>query len=131
MSEGREKILVRDLEMLGSELGGHTAQCFQAAIQQLKKFIDEYIEPFICPQCGKVTKVPYNDKNPEHCIHCENDNMLTYSYLEVKRMDAQIKHLLYCANHYSKEPNNEVALATLQSLPLVTKNMFAKPEKGA
>jgi len=75
-----------------------------------------YIEPWICPDCGHVIKIPVCLKDPGRCPKCCNNRMLTYSYHEIKRMDGQLRLTLQCVEYYSKQHNGQIATETLRNL---------------
>lgn len=118
--ESRHKEMLDGLKLI-SEIGylktnnKHEAQQIKKCIELVTFSLKKYIEPWICPDCGRVTKIPYCDKNPTHCIHCQNNNMLPYGYQEVKRMDAQLR-ITYDAIQQLANEGNEVAIKASQQL---------------
>lgn len=76
----------------------------------------EYIEPWSCPDCGHVRKIPVFLKKPGECPKCLNTHMMPYAYLEQKRMDGQLRWILQCITWYSKQPNGQVATRCLKGL---------------
>lgn len=81
--------------------------------------LDNYLEPWTCPNCYTTTKIPFNHKDPQHCIKCNTNDMLSYSYLQAQRQDIQIKILLSCVNYYLSQKNKSFATKTITRLTKV------------
>ena len=87
------------------------------ALENACYWMRQYIEPWICTECGASTKVPYNKRKPRWCAQCESKNsMFPYAYTEQTRMSNQIKLLLNCAQYYAKRNGGEVAQGALRKI---------------
>jgi len=78
--------------------------------------LKEYVDPWICPHCQWVIKVPPDPKNPQRCAVCKKNDCMTYGYKEQARMNEQLKMLLSCASYYAETKDGAVAQGVLQRL---------------
>jgi len=95
-------------------------------LQDIKKVLGDYVQPWRCPDCGDMVKLPQDDANPRKChfVHpngnpCGGVHCFPYAYLEQERMHGQLELLKDCAVYYSKQSNPEVAVESLNNLAKV------------
>lgn len=88
------------------------AQSLEDAILCLR----QYMEPWRCPLCGNMEKIPKDPKRPRWCAGCNGNVAFPYAYQEQERMNIQLRMLLQCAQYYSTQPNGSIASKTLQDL---------------
>lgn len=85
-------------------------------------WLREYTEPWQCPDCGHNSKVPEFDHMPRLCSKCGSDRMLPYAYLEVERMNKQMRLMLQALNYYAKRRFGHVAMEALKKCNSVQLN---------
>lgn len=109
-----------------NQLCFHIDESHRKCIKDLIAWARAYIEPWMCPSCGKTVKVPEDRKKPRLCMGCLKEGMFPYAYLEQERMAPQLKLLLECVQHYAKTHDGEIAKYTLSQLSSVVKKPVSK-----
>ncbi|MEE8298421.1 MAG: hypothetical protein V3R67_03480 [Thermodesulfobacteriota bacterium] len=86
----------------------------------------EYIEPWQCPDCSSLFKIPENPDDKRQCPNCKNNNCFPYVYIQQEIANNRLKILLPCAVFYEKQPNGGIAKEAIMALGNVNK----VPEKA-
>lgn len=74
----------------------------------------EYVEPWRCPDCGHTMKIPEFQHDPRKCPKCGGRSMFPYAYLEIERMNKQLRLMLQCLTHYARKRHGHLAKETLR-----------------
>lgn len=101
----------------------------RALVETAINWLRQYCEPWLCPRCQNNVKVPDSDSDPRWCSRCGGKDMFPYAYLEVERMNKQMRMLLLCATHYSAKANGHYAREILAQLSEVRVTGRVKPSQ--
>jgi hypothetical protein len=122
------------IERLDSDAAFHRHQrefLFAAEIETAIHWLRNYIDPWLCPDCGHTSKVPDSDHDPRACPRCNGNRMFPYSYLEAERMNKQLTLMLQGLTYYAQKSNGHMAKKILKEISEVRLEGTWKPVSGA
>lgn len=115
-NDSRHDNMLNALREVSKELRAQGKMALAEEVKTAAYWLRQWVEPWMCPDCGTHTKVPFSDLTPRVCIRCGGKKMFPYAYLEQERMNRQALIMLSALQKYAQKRYGHLAQAVLKEI---------------